>query len=242
MTRTLTRCPSPRTRLATPGCHGLSRLLRRPAERRELRQEKRSRRSLTGDDGFENPVQAGNTTLSVASGPVLEQPTPTQQAALIAVTAGSRLKPFRRACQGHEGPALELKGKIGPRVPSGRCGAMLEYPLGFRSSMRWRRRKLSHRISRPIAIEFSALQRFPYRGAVSIEHGVPYLMVTTSSFGARRTRTARSPCRPVDTARFEVRNRRSERLGVPVAHSRRYGRVRWCAICGPRAHAKSCDR
>lgn len=39
---------------------------------------------------------------------MLEQPTPTQQAALVAVTAGSRLKPFRRACQGHEGPALEL--------------------------------------------------------------------------------------------------------------------------------------
>ncbi|MGX1770381.1 hypothetical protein ACWIE7_19125 [Dietzia sp. NPDC055343] len=39
---------------------------------------------------------------------MFEQPTLTQQAALIAVTAGSRLKPFRRTYGGHERPAFAL--------------------------------------------------------------------------------------------------------------------------------------
>lgn len=39
---------------------------------------------------------------------MFEQPTLTQQAALVAVTAGSRLKPFRRTYGGHERPAFEL--------------------------------------------------------------------------------------------------------------------------------------
>lgn len=39
---------------------------------------------------------------------MLVQPTPQQEAALASVTASSRLAPFRRACNGHEGPALAL--------------------------------------------------------------------------------------------------------------------------------------
>ena len=39
---------------------------------------------------------------------MLAQPTVGQQAALTSVTASSRLAPFRRACSGHEGPALSM--------------------------------------------------------------------------------------------------------------------------------------
>ena len=83
-------------------------------------------------------------------------------------------------------PPLELKGKIGPRVPSGRRGARLEYPLGLRSSMRRRRRKLSRRIRWPIRDRTSDPSTLPAskdrfdRTGRSIPH-----MVTTVSFDVR---------------------------------------------------------